>query len=698
MARTPVRRATRTNTGEKIYTSTVDNVANLRHEEMNMTFPTISRENFASEEEYRNALETQYRAMREKEFSYVVSDEATKAYMVATQANCQAGTRCQNTQAWQNYSKNRDQTLVADSCFNRTRDIAIKSDGLTTNGECCAISSTSLIAQISGEMGYDGNKNLIQPKSRLVTLPNGQKDVGANNNPGAASWIERLDSIPEKYKLTPQKISRQYPRGVTLNKAITDGLVKAGDEISIITNANNSNPNQTGCHAMVVVDVIKDSQGKVTSYTLQCNNPPCLKHIKANDSSEYYSNKKLNCAVKVNDWMNDKIKTEVTSSMTTEQLEAKVAEERSRLSSTIDDLQKTERYLASNDNYMRTTNYNRIDGYCAHYNNIGNTLTNNIAQLRLPALEEEVRKKELELAQREATLKQKEEQYQKELMAYNPEAAVSRQEETPPAAQEQTPVEQQKDVSQMSLQDRVQALHLKQEELRQREEDLINREYEQHMKESELAITKAQRQVDHGTEDKETKRQKPTQRQARQQQPDEENARLNSDTQPVLSDQPVMENIFPSEPQVRPVTTEPQVRPVTGEPQVRPVTTEPQVRPVTGEPQMIPIETREQMKSQTGERQETSFAEIKSGPMYVGTEMRAIQEEHNELSNQRTGQTQEQPRVTHIMHLNSDGTRRIEKIDEQQPQPTEETTPRKKEIQTISVNKLLRVSQQNKNR
>ena len=602
------------NPAEKpIYGATVDHVAQLRHKEADVTFPVLERKDFKSDAAYKEALVKQYQAMRQQEFQYVVTDEATKAYMVATEANCRTKSRCHNKESWDGYPKNQNQTLVRDSAFHRTKDIAEKSDGHVVGANCCAISSTSLVAQISGEMGYDGEQNLIQPRSRYIPLSNGKKTVGPNNNPGAASCINRLDSIPKNYRLTPENI----PSGTTLNSAIKDGLVKAGDEVAIVTNPSNSDPNKTGCHAMVVVDIQKNENGQVTSYTLQCNNPPCLKHIDAKNP-DYYASKPLKCAVKFNDWINDKIKQEATTGMTTQQLQAKVAAERKKLNGTIDDLQKTENILASHKEYMTTHDYNKFDGYCTYYNTLETKIDHNIAAQQIPQFEEANRKREQELAQREAKLKQREAKYQADLLAFDPSAANCPVEETP-AASQQTPTPR-KNKSKMSLEERANAVNAKTEELNRKEQELADREHELSMKENDLAMAKAKAKA-------------PLEQSSATEKPKKDNKK--------------------KEP--KPQASETQSTPAPEATTPRPTI------PETEEPTMVPLS--QQLQTQTGELQQSSFAEIKSGPMYKETEKRIQQQQLQKTDNQRTT-------ATPVLFIDQNGNSSIEMI-EQQPTTTD---------------------------
>ena len=263
-------------TTRTIYGATVTRATKDRHTLADISFEALKRENFPSDDAYRTALEQQYRAMREQEYLYVVQDEALKAYNVSSGANKKAGRRVENDQAWQGYASVEG---VRDTSWCRTVDLAQGCSASAPGRWCCAISASSLTMQISGEMGYDGDQNLIKPKSRIVRY-NGQSTCGNKNSPGVAGNIHLMDSIPEEYRISYENSSRKP----TLNEAVKQGILNVGDEFAIET--GQATENTSGCHAMVITDIKRDADGHVTHYTIQANNPPCLKTIDANHPSE----------------------------------------------------------------------------------------------------------------------------------------------------------------------------------------------------------------------------------------------------------------------------------------------------------------------------------------------------------------------------------------------------------------------------
>ena len=408
-----------------VYEATVNQVAKDRHEIANLSFPELREEDFPpaidDKNPYKDALVAQYLAIREYEYNLVVQNESMKAFNEAYGNNQKQNTRCENQQSWDGYP----QTKV-DSCFNRTQHIAQTSDGYVPGSWCCAISATSMTAQISGKMGYDGKDNLIQPKSRLFD----GKHVGPKNNPGAAQFLNQLDSIPPEYRI-PNK--NEKLNGQTLNQAIKQGLVKVGDAFSVKTGEGTQT--STGCHAMVLTDIQYAADGKtIVSYTLQGNNPPTLKQVDA-QKPDYYGSRKLVCVTKTNQWLKDQDAQKING-MSTEKLQEEIAAARQRVSATIDEMQTMEAEYAKNKrygkppvrpckkidangkSYIKNDAIGKTDGFGAHYNEAAEALHQRAENLRdeqiLQQLEKENAEREAALKKREAETKKKEDEYERE--------------------------------------------------------------------------------------------------------------------------------------------------------------------------------------------------------------------------------------------------------------------------------------------
>ena len=61
-------------------------MAQCRQQEIERDFPQLMPENYASEEEYRQALLTSYEGLRSEEYKLIVQNECTKIYNLAMDA------------------------------------------------------------------------------------------------------------------------------------------------------------------------------------------------------------------------------------------------------------------------------------------------------------------------------------------------------------------------------------------------------------------------------------------------------------------------------------------------------------------------------------------------------------------------------------------------------------------------------------
>ena len=346
-------------------------VYNARMSSLNNDYSPLSRDDYLSDEAYREALVGQYNMCREQKFQYTVENEAMKAYNVAFGENKKAGVSVQNRRAWGGYSETR---IERDSCYREIPNLASAINGSPLvedfNGECCAISSTSYTQCISDRMGYQGRNNLIVGKSRWI---NG--DVGRENNGFSANWIHYMDSIPPQYTSATEGSVR--PGGhmigdMTLNEAVSQGIIDPGDEFSIRISAESEDRVTSGCHAMFLVSVDKDSAGNVVSYTLGGNNPPTLEVIDPNNNDSKingkinFGSRSVVSVVHTADWVREQDARHVEN-MSIEELEAAVSSEMSDTRALIGDMRITEEQFFANDGHEANINLARSLGYGEHY-------------------------------------------------------------------------------------------------------------------------------------------------------------------------------------------------------------------------------------------------------------------------------------------------------------------------------------------
>ena len=344
-----------------IETQATDDMARYRTAELKADFCKLKENDFESEEAYKSALISQYISLRQKEYEYVVRNEAIKAYIVASEANRACGKKIENETegVWSGYEQ---YPLSADTCYAKVPEL-VKIGDTPREGFSCAISANSLVMKISDEMGYTGQDNLIVPKSRVIRDEKGKMlGVSDENNLSAASYIHLQDSIPSECRVSYSNQAKKP----TLTSAIKQGMVGIGDEISIVTGTAQNNTT-TGCHAMVIVDVQKNEKGEVINYTLQANNPPSLTTIDAGKTS-YYGEKELYCAVKASQWMQDKTNQEVSMDMSVQELEAKVAGTKSKVGHLVNELHDTEKHYVTEKHYNDIRPIGISEGFGERYN------------------------------------------------------------------------------------------------------------------------------------------------------------------------------------------------------------------------------------------------------------------------------------------------------------------------------------------
>lgn len=308
---------------------------------------TPQRENYQSEEEYRNALIQTYNQLRNTEYNNIVLNECTKVYNVASDAKKNG--EHENNLIWRGY-KNYE---VGDSAVVRTpqlgRTIYGTKQDITNPYASCAITAISVCSQCSAKMGYDGEENLIQAKKRNnpsdpfvnVHIANGTFSCCANNSASARDFCA-TESIAQ--------YCTRHDEKNTLQELMLSGEIKPGDMVSIKTQRGATNTT-TGYHAITIADITYDTNGNITHYTVHENNPRGLKTYDINDTN-FYANYKINTVSHVNNMINDRIANE-TNGKSIEELEQMVASTRENTASTINSLYQAETEMYDK-NYAQT--------------------------------------------------------------------------------------------------------------------------------------------------------------------------------------------------------------------------------------------------------------------------------------------------------------------------------------------------------
>lgn len=358
--KTMAKKVRRTVSAPKVTPVMTEEMQGLRLQELEQNIPVKTKKDFESEEAYKDYLLKSYENLRQAEYGYTVRNETMKVYNLACDGSNTTGKK-DNQLVWDGYKayiaaaktpeeKKRRTEQVKDCAMSRAPAMG----GMCMLGSenrivmpradlhCCAITSSAVTAQISGKMGYDGKDNLVVPEYR-------GKNPGARNNIVAAAFISKADSIRTHQQYIPEMIPAKpkTAKEKTLSERVRSGELGIGDSFAIKVSGSAGNTS-TGNHAMVIADVIKDDNGKVTSYVLQANNSHCLKTINVNDRSNYYGSKMVTDIVKTHEFVNGKIEKEQENlkNLPLAELEAKVVEQRGKTERVIADLAVTEQYNA----------------------------------------------------------------------------------------------------------------------------------------------------------------------------------------------------------------------------------------------------------------------------------------------------------------------------------------------------------------
>lgn len=152
----------------------------------------------------------------------------------------------------------------------------------------------------------------------------------------------------------------------TLREAIKNGNLNIGDSYSL-AQKNTATSSTTG-HAMVVVDIVKDKNGNVTSYTVQGNNPHEFFTFGINDKSER-AVRRGQAGVRTSVFMEGKIENEKQdlSKLSTAELEAEVVKQRGETEQVIADLKETETHFVESKNYNKNAASGFAQGYAKQY-------------------------------------------------------------------------------------------------------------------------------------------------------------------------------------------------------------------------------------------------------------------------------------------------------------------------------------------
>lgn len=488
-----------------------------RREALDDTCAMPNRSNYATDAEYRQALLDTYQALRQTEYEYTVLNECTKTYNFIRDARACHYT--ENSGLFTGYSRyisgNATRTDQYNNCaLHRAKDMAytcINTELSSSNS--CSLCATSNLAQISGQMGYDGNENLIKVKLRSAP---GSLDW-TTNNILTPEGMCRCDSVDVQYCYpTNAKRTITSPQGKCLSDMVREGKVGVGDAVSLWTGKGATNTS-TGYHAVTIAAIHRDDNDNITSYTIQSANVCHLQEFSVNSRSSF-AGMPVCSAVSTHGFINDKINNEVHArqNMSTAELEAEVTRARTQAERVIQNLQQSEEYCAKKgytgeiqSGYMRDL----AAGERAHNNRYdvadieARERANAEKEQRLRAQEQDLARRENEQAQREQNFLRENPDMAEFLAGQKANDPYPRNKpdavEIPAATTSNSLADRARSVA-----DRERALEQKEAELSQRE-DILNREgRDLATTESEANLTAGERRRRREEQEREAERQR----------------------------------------------------------------------------------------------------------------------------------------------------------------------------------------------
>lgn len=325
---------------------------------------------FQSEEEYRQYLLEEYKVQRTNQYRYNVQNEAMKVYNLTNDGRKQ--NIHENVGVWTGYATSPSlQDQVSDCAVSRIPEMTTAMWGargpqaasrhVYSNKKrgtyCCAITSSAIQAQISAKMGYDGKENIIQ----------------------ASTKTSLAYAAGQNYATTASKEYAHDGKGKTLNQLIANGSIGIGDQVSLRIKRGTNNT--SGCHAVTIVDIQYDKNGKPQTYTLQANNGCQYTTISVKGSKrDFFGNKKVENYLHTEAYWQDKINQETNelALLDTKELVARIDEEKQKTAQVISDLHETESY-AQQHHYNR-----RIAGaYMQEYEDMRDRYSTNYERINL---------------------------------------------------------------------------------------------------------------------------------------------------------------------------------------------------------------------------------------------------------------------------------------------------------------------------
>lgn len=222
-------------------------VNRLRKEDFVTRFPIISREG-KTDQEYLNELAQQYVAMKNEQFKYAYKQAGLSGYVTA---------RCCTIDERKEITCNGTEQTVGEKVGIRLEYIEpTDSAFIAYNGkyeathDCAASTAKQVIYASTTNMGTYGNNNIFEKNGGFL---------GAYNS---HDWMERIHGDEYSNASENGSSSTNLSSQKTLKEYIEDGVMDIGSTFSI------KGGGPSGFHYMSVVDVVRDENDNVISYTV----------------------------------------------------------------------------------------------------------------------------------------------------------------------------------------------------------------------------------------------------------------------------------------------------------------------------------------------------------------------------------------------------------------------------------------------
>lgn len=351
-------------------------------------FPELKREDFSTEAKYIEALQKQYKALRQQEYEYICLQQSYDTYLAS---RCVNDLKCRSVmfssvtgiaEGIYNFVDEEEPTSVevinqdiednpdfsyslyweGDSAVSVNNAAIEVSDCHQTNAarpvsksHHCAMTGLRIVTGISNRLGYSGDNNFADGAwagANAGLIHGRNAGTGVTGCKGAI--CNGKYSVPRK--------------GKTLKQLILSGEIGPGDIISTGKDNGSGNSNKvSGYHVLTVASINKDANGNIIGYTLMDNNGgPTKTRLEAHSINDKFSSNQV-LYTKTHQWANDMFSKEMKGK-SAEELQQMIAQSKERMcSNIIPDLTRNELTLMCDETYLETCgitlkNVNRAPG------------------------------------------------------------------------------------------------------------------------------------------------------------------------------------------------------------------------------------------------------------------------------------------------------------------------------------------------